>query len=298
MHAFIFFILFFTSIFLETEASGEICKTKKCAVGAPKIRFPFQLKSQQPQHCGLPGFDLDCSNNRTTIHIPSYGDLVVKSISYDIKKLELLDPKNCVHGVFLNLNLSLTPFQYYYVMKEYSYLNCSVRLSKCFTEVPCLSGSVYHVYTVKPTFAVPNSCRVVKTVPIPFEYSPYLGDNSFGLGLTWNLLGHEDSHEAKVGSLQTQTEQETDCFTIAHVKVCIAILIFVAAAVIIRVNMNQSRKLHYQKQGENQIQVEKLLGEYGANMTGRYHEADLKQSNSQCETVMDIKIMKNQKVQV
>ncbi|KAM5573022.1 RING-H2 finger protein ATL22-like [Rosa sericea] len=298
MHAFIFFILFFTSIFLETEASGEICKTKKCAVGAPEIRFPFQVKSQQPQHCGLPGFDLDCSNNRTTIHIPSYGDLVVKSISYDIKKLELLDPKNCVHGVFLNLNLSLTPFQYYYVMKEYSYLNCSVRLSKSFTEVPCLSGSGYHVYTVKPTFAVPNSCRVVKTVPIPFEYSPYLGDNSFGLGLTWNLLGHEDSHEAKVGSLQTQTEQETDCFTIAYVKVCIAILIFVAVAVIIRVNMNQSRKLQYQKQGENQIQVEKLLGEYRANKTGRYHEADLKQSNSQCETVMDIKIMKNQKVQV
>lgn len=103
-------------------------------------------------------------------------------------------------------------------MKEYSYLNCSVRLPRSFTEVPCLSGSGYHVYTVEPTFAVPNSCRVVKTVPIPFEYSPYLADNSFGLGLTWNILGHEDSHEAKVGSLQTETEQETDCFTMAHVK--------------------------------------------------------------------------------
>ncbi|XP_050376230.1 putative RING-H2 finger protein ATL21A [Argentina anserina] len=298
MHSFIFFILFCTSIFLKTEASTEICETKKCATGAPEIRFPFRVKSQHPQHCGHCGFDLDCSNNETTIHIPSYGELAVKSISYDSMKLELIDPKNCVHGVFLNLNLSLTPFQYYYVMKEYSYLNCSVRLPRSFTEIPCLSGSGYHVYTVKPTFAVPNSCRVVKTVPIPFKYSPYLADNSFGLGLTWNLLGHEDSHEAKVGSLQTEKEQETDCFTMAHVKVCIAILIFVAAAVIIRVNMNQTRKLHYQKQRENQIQVEELLGEYIANMSGRSDEADLKQSNSQHQTVIDIKILKNQKVQV
>lgn len=218
MHAFIFFILFVTSIFFETQASNEICKTKKCALGAPEIRFPFRVKGQQPENCGRPGFDLDCSNNTTTIHIPSYGDLVVKSISYDTKKLDLLDPKNCVHGVFLDLNLSLTPFQYYYVVKQYSYLNCSIELSKSFTKVPCLSGSGYHVYTGKPTVAVPISCRVVKTVPIPFEYNPYLADNSFGLGLTWNLLGHEDFHEAKAGSLQTKTEQETDCFSMAHVK--------------------------------------------------------------------------------
>lgn len=50
--------------------------------------------------------------------------------------------------------------------------------------------------------AVPNFCRVVKTVPIPFEYSPYLSDNSFGLGLTWGSVGN----------------QETGCFTMAHVK--------------------------------------------------------------------------------
>lgn len=50
-------------------------------------------------------------------------------------------------------------------------------------------------------------------------YSPYLSDNSFGLGLTWSLLGHEDC-EAKQGqsSLHPKREQQTECFTMAHAK--------------------------------------------------------------------------------
>ncbi|RXH97211.1 hypothetical protein DVH24_035879 [Malus domestica] len=162
----------------------------------------FAVRGRHPHHCGLPGFEIDCSNNASTIHFRSYGELGIKSISYDARRLDLLDPKGCVHEVFLNLNLSLTPFRYYYVLKEYSYLNCSVTLSPSFSQVPCLSGSGYHVYTVEPSMAVPNFCRVVKTVPIPFEYSPYLSDNSFGLGLTWGSVGN----------------QETGCFTMAHVK--------------------------------------------------------------------------------
>ncbi|BFG31331.1 hypothetical protein CerSpe_176050 [Prunus speciosa] len=215
MSASIFFILFFTSIFLDIEASNG-----NCTHGTPDIRFPFQLRGHQRQHCGHTGYELDCKNGTTIIHFPSYGDLVVKSISYDIKKLDLIDPKNCVHEVYLNINLSLTPFQYYHAVKEYSYLNCSVRISPPLTEVPCLSGSDYHVYTVDPSLAVPDSCSVVKTIPIPFMFSPYLSDNSFGLGLTWSLLGHEDC-EAKQGqsSLHPKREQQTECFTMAHAKV-------------------------------------------------------------------------------
>lgn len=134
------------------------------------------------------------------IHFPSYGNLIVKSISYETKKLDLIDPGNCVHGVFLNLNLSLSRFRYHYVVKNYTFLNCSARLPASFAEVPCLSGSTHHFYTVKYSSAVPvpSSCRAVKTLAIPFEYSPYISDNSFGLGLTWDSPPCEEC-EAKGG---------------------------------------------------------------------------------------------------
>lgn len=186
-YTFLLFLLFTTSIFFNTQASRPDCSAAKCSHDSPIIHFPFRLKDQQPQHCGLSGFELFCKENTTMIHLPSYGDLVVKCISYDIKKLDLLDPRNCVPEVFLNLNVSLSSFQYYYVVKDYKYLNCSAKLPNPSTEIPCLSGSKHHVYCVEASEKVPFSCREVKTVAIPFAYSPYISDNSFGLGLTWNL---------------------------------------------------------------------------------------------------------------
>ncbi|MBA0609672.1 hypothetical protein Godav_021686, partial [Gossypium davidsonii] len=58
--------------------------------------------------------------------------------------------------------------------------------------IPCLSGYGHHVYTVEPSVKVPDSCRAIKTVEIPFGYSSYLSDNSFGLGLTWELPKRDD----------------------------------------------------------------------------------------------------------
>nr|GLL44912.1 RING-H2 finger protein ATL22-like [Ipomoea trifida] len=129
----------------------------------------------------------------TTLHFPSYGDLVVKSISYDVQRVDLLDPKNCVHEVFLNLNLSQTPFTYYYTLKEYKYLKCLAELPAPYLQVPCLSVSGSHFYIVETCMSVPTSCQHVKTVPIPFSYSPYLNDNSFGLRLTWKMSGAEEA---------------------------------------------------------------------------------------------------------
>lgn len=169
----------------------------------------------------------------------------MKSISYDIKKLNLLDPKNCVHEVFLNLNLSLTPFQYYYVTKNYTYLNCSARLSPSFEQVPCLSGSEYHVYVVEASINVPKFCGAVKTVAIPFSYSGYISDDSFGLGLTWDFASSNGS-EAKGGS------------DMAYGKVLgIGLCIFVVVTMI-------SAKNYYSKKSDRQNeddddQVEKLL---------------------------------------
>jgi hypothetical protein len=75
-------------------------------------------------------------------------------------------------------------------------MNCSTTLLHTnFTEIPCLSGSSSHVYTVDPEVHIPSSCKRIKTVAIPFKYSPYISDNSLGLRLTWNLLESEETNE-------------------------------------------------------------------------------------------------------
>ncbi|KAD6453429.1 hypothetical protein E3N88_08134 [Mikania micrantha] len=137
----------------------------------------------------------------------NYGELGVKSIIHDPKKLTLNDPKDCVFEVFLNLNLDSTPFRYYHVVKNYTYLNCSISLSGSLEPVPCLSGSKHHVYVVESSLDVPSSCEVVKTVSIPFAYSSYVSDDSFGLDLTWDSTGFVDFAEEKRG-IEVQTVVE------------------------------------------------------------------------------------------
>ncbi|KAK3014403.1 hypothetical protein RJ639_008831 [Escallonia herrerae] len=255
MGVLILFVLF-PFIFVDALAT---CSSLQCGHDDPDIRFPFGVRGHHDQRCSHPGFELFCKQNKTIVHFPSYGDLVVKSISYDIKKLNLLDPKNCVHGVFLNLNLSLTPFEYYYVVKNFTYLNCSTRLSPSFDQVPCLSSSNYHVYVVESTLEAPASCKHVKTVAIPFAYTPYLSDNSFGLGLTWGTCRKDSGTEGGRSGVQSKIGHQR-CFMVAHGKASSITFVILMVALVIGVKTYSSKKLNRQTAKIHQ-EVEKLLGD-------------------------------------
>ncbi|CAM8880598.1 unnamed protein product [Rhodiola kirilowii] len=182
---------------IESFQSNSSSKFK-CGNESLDLQYPFTSNAHHHRshtHDSVE-FHLICKDNLPAIKFPSYGELGVKYISYHLKKIDLVDPRNCVHEVFLNLDLSHSHFGYYYVVKNYTYLNCTSRLpSPSFERIPCLSGVNHHVYTVENTTAVPDcSCTILKIVAIPFSYSPYLSDNSFGLGLTWDL----PEFEAKV----------------------------------------------------------------------------------------------------
>ncbi|KAL1548004.1 RING-H2 finger protein ATL22-like [Salvia divinorum] len=174
-------------LFFTTPSKASICKSAKCTtLLSPQIQPPFRIQGIHPHQCGLSEFTLFCNHqNQTTIRFHGTTDLIVKSISYEARRLSLIDPQGCVHGVFLNLNLSHTPFSYYHTLRRYKYLNCSSEVAGM-EAVPCLSGEAHHVYVVEPSLPPPASCRDVGTVGIPFSYSRYLSsDGSFGLGLTW-----------------------------------------------------------------------------------------------------------------
>ncbi|XP_050229695.1 RING-H2 finger protein ATL22-like [Mercurialis annua] len=238
------YALLLSTIFLTIEGFQEThCHAIKCSTdnSAPEIRFPFQESTRQ-NPCGFPGFELSCKENKTVIDFPNYGELGVKSIDYEIKKLDLVDFKNCVHEVFLNLDLSLTQFQYYYIVKNYTYLNCSApMISSSFAEIPCLSGSGFHVYTVDPSSVVPDSCVTVKTVAIPFSFSPYLADNSFGLGLTWSLPEYQ---ETQIQDFSIKNVINGDKF----LKIVLCIL---AVTLLVSIKKNQSKKVNIEFQNRN-----------------------------------------------
>ncbi|KAL7167163.1 hypothetical protein ACSBR2_037772 [Camellia fascicularis] len=259
---FFFFTILFSSIFIDTEAN---CPAVKCSHDGPEILFPFSVQGLQPLDCSYPGFELICRENTTTIHFPSYGDLVVKSISYDNKKLSLLDPKNCVHEVFLNLNLSLTPFQYYYVVKNYTYLNCSSLLSPSFVQVPCLSGPRHHVYVVESFETVPVSCKPVRTISIPFSYSPYLSDNSFGLGFTWDLPGMGGG---------CRESWVVRCFNLARGKVSSILIFIFMVATLIGVKIYCSKNAW----------VEKLFMHYEILKKAKHSGANVKEVSNRIKT--------------
>ncbi|CAL1401655.1 unnamed protein product [Linum trigynum] len=137
----LFFHLFIISSFFPTShsSSQSNCAPLKCSSNAPEILTPFHLTTHHPPGCGKPGFTLSCKHNATTITFPNHLNLVINSISYDENRIALLDPRRCVHSVFLDL--SLTPFEYAYLVKEFKYLNFSVGLSvDSHDEVACLSG--------------------------------------------------------------------------------------------------------------------------------------------------------------
>ncbi|KAK4801799.1 hypothetical protein SAY86_000002 [Trapa natans] len=243
-----FFSFLFLSLFLSTSADAQIsnCQPVQCSHEGPNVTLPFYLNSQ-PQDCGEPGFELTCRSNATMIKLPYHKELIVKSISYQNRRFNLLDPENCLHEVFLNLDLSGTPFKYYYTIKSFTYVNCSnpisLRSKLSFPEVPCLSGPGHHVYTVKSSlFASLSaswdrsaSCRVAKVVEIPFAYSPYLSDSSFGLGLTWEndgscegCRGRENRAEGEDGGLSTNQ-------IAAGGSITVLILVVMAALVLMKI---------------------------------------------------------------
>ncbi|KAI3468999.1 hypothetical protein Pfo_025662 [Paulownia fortunei] len=270
MDVFIFLKVFYCGFILtKASADGNSCTSAKCSHLSPEIRFPFLIQGLQPHQCGLPEFNLFCRENRTMIHFPTYGDLVIKSISYDKRRLSLLDPKNCVHEVFLNLNLSLTPFSYAYVVKQYKYINCSAKLVGSFEQVPCLSGSNHHVYTVESSFSVPLSCSSVKTVAIPFSYSPYLSDSSFGLGLTWNSIGlneEEDVEEEATSGCEPgilcETRRTLKYFEVSGIIAFIFMVGMLFYATLPQYREELDEEMVNETFGE--VQIDKLLGEYEA----------------------------------
>ena len=149
------------------------CKASRCSHHGPVIRFPFRLKDQPvPDHCGYPGFELTCSEEkRTILELPNSAKLWVKEINYTSQWMVVFYADECcLQSRIVNLNLSAFPFQFTDYMSV-SFFNCSENKSESLGSIPSTCSSsdpVYFTYSLDSLSEVDlTSCRKIFNATIP-----------------------------------------------------------------------------------------------------------------------------------
>ncbi|KZV39515.1 hypothetical protein F511_19514 [Dorcoceras hygrometricum] len=122
---------------------ADDCTLSRCSFDGPEVRFPFRLKSRQPQHCGYnPGFDL----NETLLALPFSDNFRVVGIYYGLQEISLHSTMSC----YPQLNLSASSFRMSpgYDLKSYTMFNCSATHLPYDSGQNCLSWLSTSTYTI------------------------------------------------------------------------------------------------------------------------------------------------------
>ena len=108
----LFFLLFMRLMSAEIKGDRSLdddeCMAWRCSHHGPVIWFPFRLK-QQLDHCGLPGFELYCSEkkNQTILELSSNSvKLWVTKIDYTSQEIVTRLSDYCPQRQIVDLNLS------------------------------------------------------------------------------------------------------------------------------------------------------------------------------------------------
>ncbi|PON51347.1 43kDa postsynaptic protein [Parasponia andersonii] len=186
------------------------------------IRFPFQLKSQQPQNCGYPGFELSCSSqNITVLKLPLSGEFYVRQISYMTQEIILYDPFKCLPSRLLSFNLSGSPFVSAFY-QNYTFLSCPPSYTKSrFNPIDCLSNSTHSILATSSLSlakTMSESCQILNTstIPVwrPVQFNEGLSSSlNNDLHLTWYEPDCSTCEiQGGICGLKSNTSQEIGCF--------------------------------------------------------------------------------------
>ncbi|XP_034710490.1 rust resistance kinase Lr10-like [Vitis riparia] len=275
----------------EIGASQDECKISRCSNHGPVIRFPFRLKDQ-PYHCGYPGFEISCIENKQTIlELPYSVSLSVKKINYNSQEIIVHDPDFCLQRQLQNLTLSASPFRFkltpFNDLSDYTLFNCSSNKSdySYFLSIPCtilLSNPVYAVRSDNYLGSLDlSSCHKIYDVTLPDDIVN--GENNFSL--TWSeLICRNCEREGKKCRLKSNVgkEPETECIgkpakdtyefiPLQSISVILSFCLLVLV-VIALYHVYSSDKL----ERENTKKIEHFLEDYKALKPSRYSYADIK----------------------
>ena len=225
---FIFFFLFFMRL-MSAEINGDQsqydeCKASRCNHHGPVIRFPFRLKDQAvPDHCGYPGFELSCSEEKqmTILELQNYPvKLLVREINYTSQEMFVRHPDDyCLQRQnIVNLNLSSSPFQFTDSI-PFSFFNCSDDKSKSYgfwgsigPSTCSSSDPVYYTYSLYHLSEVDlTSCRKIFKATIP-EFILY-GDYEFSMSWSNPICGRceAEGNKCQWKKKSNSREPEIEC---------------------------------------------------------------------------------------
>ncbi|KAI9074637.1 hypothetical protein K1719_043478 [Acacia pycnantha] len=282
-----FVCLFLILWFSESVGSWNSCPEPETTCGKLTVRFPFRIIGRQPEQCGYPGFDLQCSSdaNHSVLELPGSLKLNVKLTDYESQTIHLYDPSGCLLRHVPNLLPS--PFQFKTPhLDDFTFFNCSSPRDGGLDST-CLSSSTYQVYAFTSRARIGELpllfCRKMFNIPsIPYEVIQ-LHDT---LDLMWShpMCEHCESKGTKCGFKNSNTSYDTACFKVHHkgssnkFVITGSILLLVVTLVVIHYirNTNKSRK-------ERQAIIEKFLKDYRALKPTRYSYAEIKRITNQFE---------------
>ena len=191
---FFFFFLLFMRLFPEIDGGIQYdeCKASRCSHHGPVIRFPFRLKDQPvPDHCGYPGFELTCSEEKLTIlELPNSAKLWVREINYTSQEMfvRFPDDEYCLPRMIVNLNLSAFPYKFKY-STPVSFFNCSENKSESdgfWRSIPSTCSSSYPVYFTYSLDSLSEvdltSCRKIFNATIP----RFIPDEDYESSMNWS----------------------------------------------------------------------------------------------------------------
>ncbi|XP_059629050.1 rust resistance kinase Lr10-like [Cornus florida] len=296
--------LLFLALFARLEGLGEgqdECKVdSRCKKHGPAIRFPFRLKEdRQPGHCGYPGFQLTCDEReQTVLELPYSVKLLVKKIDYKSQFIHLQDPKGCLLGRLIKLNLSASTFQFYpdsesYYLSAYALYNCSEPKRYLRFFIPCLTTAPGdHIYAV-PSYAYYSSltsCTKIGnyTSSLPYRLFSDLSDN---LVLSWSepnctkcesegklcgLKNHTTGHHG-IECLHMPKTTKGSSITLVVTAIVISVLLILALGIVVLYRVYNSNKMLK----EDEVKIEMFLEDYRALKPSRYSYADIKKITNQ-----------------
>ncbi|EYU40244.1 hypothetical protein MIMGU_mgv1a019217mg, partial [Erythranthe guttata] len=210
----------------------------RCSKHSPIIRFPFRHQTLQPQHCGYPGFDLNCDHKKDTVLVlPFSVNVVVKEINYASQTILVYDPE-CLPQKLPHLNLSTSSFNF---LLDHDYLISDCAIYKCsdadksLYRFPCLIDPINKYYIVNTIQELTSCTKIHDILDVPWSIS-----DKNGFRLEWS---------------------EPTCFG------CFLAVIILVALV--------HQYIRFRTGRENQIKVEKFLQDYRALKPSRFSYSDI-----------------------
>ncbi|KDP22160.1 hypothetical protein JCGZ_25991 [Jatropha curcas] len=287
-----FFYLLMLILVCYGESINE-CQESRCGKNGPAIRFPFRLKNRQPDHCGLPGFDVSCTETEDTlIDLPSSVKLYIDKIDYVSQVIYTSDPNNCLPKQLLNFNLVDSPFKFEGSFRsDYVFFNCSSIDRNLYLSMPCLSVPGYDVHAFATDYPVASlaltSCTKMYNVSsVPMDFISR--DNVLSLNWSNPACGSCEA-QGKYCRLKqnTNSKPKTECFDKPKPSRNIGMKLM-AAGIALGVFLLVSVGLVFywlytsdKAEKENQRRVQKFLEDYKTLKPTRYSYSDIKRITNQ-----------------